>query len=230
VELITVAVVTGASSIIVTGALNLFYPDAQRQWYINVPTGVQRIIDINSISLFLTFLPYILGTFLVYSLVQGIVHRLQDNEQFKADQPFDLINDLLNYRRILQFFLNVSGALLSMVPLIVVAIRSVVISIDPEFGEVFPVTYVIFGGLTYTMLLLFIYFPAYFELSIAGQKIRDALCPLDSMDNLKDTIEKRKALDSLLQTEMNFTANLKSGILTLGPLISSLLVFLGIRL
>lgn len=229
-ELVFIAIASGVATVLVTAAGYWLYPEVQSQWDRNVPRGVDRIIDINSVSLFVVFLPYMLGMFLVYSIVRETALRIQDKKQFKQVKPFNLINDLLTYRKMVQSLLTISGMLLSMVPLIVVSIRSVLIVIDPAFGKIYPVTYVVFQGLTYTLLLLFIYFPAYLELSIAGQHVRDILCPLDSMDNLKDTIDKRKALDGLLQTEVSFTSNLRSGILTLGPLISSLLVFLGIKL
>ena len=165
----------------------------------------------------------------MYSVVREASSRIQDTTEFKNNLSIAVIDDLCTYRKILQILLVVCGVLLSMIPLIVVAIRSVLITIDPKFGAMFPVTYVIFQGLSFTLLLLFIYFPIYLELAIAGQQVRDILCPLDSIDTLKNTLEKRKALDDLLQTEINFTTNLKSGILTLGPLVSSLFVLLGIN-
>ena len=230
VKLLVVAILLVIYTFLVQGSLLRIYPEAQNQWNINVPAGVQRIIDINSVSLFFVFLPYILGMFLVYSVVREETLRIQDTTEFKNNLSYAVVDNLRNYRKILQVLLVVCGLLLSMVPLIVVAIRSVLIAIDPKFGAIYPVTYVIFQGLSFTLLLLFVYFPIYLELSIAGQRVRDILCPLDSVDNLKNTLEKRKALGDLLQTEINFATNLKSGILTLGPLISSLLVLLGIKL
>jgi hypothetical protein len=229
-KLLGIALLIALSSFIVTESLNQFYPEAQGQWNADVPIGIQQIININSTLLFLVFLPYLLGMYLIYSVVRNISLKIQDVEQFKKSQSFDVINDLMVYRKMLQVFLIISGALLSMIPLIVIAIRSDLIVAFPGFESIFPVTYVIFGGLTFTLILLFIYVPAYLELSIVGQQVRDTLCPLESIDTLKDTIEKRKVLDNLLQTEINFTANLKSSVPALGPLISSLLVLLGIKL
>jgi hypothetical protein len=230
VQLLVVVILLVGSTVLVQGSLTRIYPEAQSQWNLDVPAGVQRIININSASLFLVFLPYILGMFLVYSVVREVSLTIQDTTEFKNSLSFAVIDDLRTYRKMLQVLLVVCGVLLSMIPLIVVAIRSVLITIDPKFGAIFPVTYVIFQGLSFTLLLLFIYFPIYLELAIAGQNVRDILCPLDSVDNLKNTLEKRKAVDDLLQTEINFATNLKSGILTLGPLISSLFVLLGIKL
>jgi len=228
-QLLVVVTIIAVSSYIVFQSLNLFNPDTQRRINADLPNGVKLITAINSACLFLVILPNILGMSLVNAVVREISPRIQDADQFKTDLSFSLINDLLTYRKVLQIFLVISGALLSMIPLIVVALRSVLITIDSQLGKIYPVSYVIFEGLIFTLLLLFIYVPAYLELSIVGQQLRDALYPLDSLDDLKDTLEKRKALDNLLQTEISLTSNLKSGILTLGPLVSSLLVLLGIK-
>ena len=229
VQLLVAVIIIAVSSYVVFQALNQFNPDAQSRWNAGVPNGVKLIININSASLLLVVLPYVLGMSLVNSVVREISSRLQDPNQFKKDLSFSFINDLLSYRKVLQIFLVISGALLSMIPLIVVALRSVLITIDSQLGKIYPVSIVIFEGLTFTLLLLFIYVPAYLELSIVGQQLRDVLYPLNSLDDLKDTLEKRKTLDNLLQTEISLTTNLKSGILTLGPLVSSLLVLLGIK-
>lgn len=229
VKLLVIAIILAASSTIVNLSGYQLNPEAQSRWSLDMPNGVSRIILINSVSLFLVFLPYLLGMVLVNSVVRDLRLSIRTTHQFPKDQAFDFINDLLTYRKLLQVFLIVSGVLLSMVPLIIVALRSVLIRIDSGFGNIYPVTNVTFQGLMFTLLLLLIYSPAYLELSVTGQQVRDILCPLKSSDDLKNTLEKRKALDDLLQTEVSFTSNLKSGILTLGPLIASLLAFLGIK-
>jgi hypothetical protein len=217
------------SSYLSSQALYQFSPDAQGHWNAKVPNSAQFVIDINTVCLFLVILPYMLSMFLLHSVIRGLSSKIQNASQVKTDLSFRVINDLLAYRKMLQTMLIISGALLSMVPLIMVALRSILISIDPNFAEIYPVTYVIFTGLIFTLLLLFIYVPAYLELSMVGGQLRDVLYPLHSLNDLKDTLDKRKILDDLLQTQVSLTANLKSGILTFGPLVSSLLVLLGIK-
>jgi hypothetical protein len=233
-KLLIVVVVIGVSAFVVFRSLNQFNPAAQDLWNKGLPGGetgwMNQIVNINTACLFLVFVPYVLGMVLVNLVVREVNQRIQDTTRFKTDLSFSIVNDLLIYRKVLQTFLVISGVLLSMIPLIVVALRSVLITIVPGFGEIYPVTYVIFEGLTFTLILLFIYFPAYWELSAVGQQLRDMLCPLSSLDDLKDTLEKRRALDDLLQTQMGFVDHLKNSILTFGPLISSFLVFLGIRI
>lgn len=216
-------------SYLASQALYQFSPDAQGHWNANVPKSLQFVIGMNTLCLFLVLLPYILSIFLLHSVIRGISAKIQNTSPLKTDLSFSIINDLLTQRKILQILLIICGALLSMVPLIMVALRSILITIDPDFAEIYPVTYVILTGLACTLLLLFIYVPAYLELSIAGQQLRDVLYPLNSLSDLKDTLDKRRTLDDLLQTQISLTANLKSGILTFGPLVSSLLVLLGIK-
>jgi len=232
IRLIALVIIIAVISSIVFKSLSQFSPEAQSRWNADVPNGVQLILFINAIYFFLVILPFVMGMFLLSALVREISVRIHDvdSNQSGHDQAFDFINPLLRYRRMLQLFLIVSGIMLSMFPLIIIALRSVITKIDPQIDNLYPVSYVIFQGLIFTMLLLFIYVPAYLELSVVGRQLRDVLCPLDSLSDLKDTVEKRKTLDNLLQTEGSFATNLRSSLLPLSPLISSLLVLLGIKL
>ena len=97
-------------------------------------------------------------------------------------------------------------------------------------GQVFPIELVIIYGLFYTFLLLLLYVPTHLALNDASRALRDRLCPLDTLSNLKDTLDKRKALDELLQTNLGLGQNLRAGIFTLAPLVTSLLAsILGIE-
>lgn len=228
--IVMVIIITAVSSYMAFRSLSQFNPEAQSRWNADVPDGVKLILIINAVYFFLVILPYIMGMFLLNSLVRGISTSIQGIPPSEHDQAFHFINHLLLYRRMLQLFLMVSGVLLSLYPLVIIALRSILIAIDPEIGKLYPVSYVIFQALIFTMLLVFIYAPTYIDLSVVGRQLREVLCPLHSLDNLKDTVEKRKTLDNLLQTEGSFGANLRSSILPLSPLISSLLVLLGIKL
>jgi hypothetical protein len=231
-RLLATGMIIAIISYIVFQSLSQFSPEAQSRWLANVPEGVQLILGIHSVYFFIVILPYVLGISLVNSIIREISIKIRDldNNQSQHDQAFGFISHVLIYRRMLQLFLIVAGIMLSMFPLIAIALRSVLIAIDPQMDKFYPVSYVIFQGLLFTMLLLFIYVPTYLDLSVVGRQIRDVLCPLSSLNDLKDTVEKRKTLDHLLQTEGSFATNLRSSLLPLSPLISSLLVLLGIRI
>jgi hypothetical protein len=231
IKIIALVIIIAVIASIVFESLSQFSPEAQSRWNAVVPNGVQFILFVNAIYFFLVILPFVLGIFLLSALIREIGIRIHEIEIDKStsDQAFPFINHLLLYRRMLQLFLIVSGIMLSMFPLIIIALRSILITIDPQIDNLYPVSYVIFQGLIFTMLLLFMYVPTYLELTVVGRQLRDALYPLSSLNDLKDTVEKRKTLDNLLRTEGSFTTNLSSSILTLSPLISTLLVLLGIK-
>jgi hypothetical protein len=230
-RLIALVIIIAIVSAIVFKSLSQFSPEAQSRWNAVVPNRVQLILFINAIYFFIVILPFVLGIFLLNALVREISTKIREVETDKAayNAAFPFINHLILYRRMLQLFLIVSGIMLSMFPLIIIALRSILITIDPQIDNLYPVSYVIFQSLIFTMLLLFMYVPTYLELTVVVRQLRDVLCPLNSLNDLKDTAEKRKTLDNLLRTEGSFTTNLSSSILTLSPLISTLLVLFGIK-
>lgn len=232
VRLATVVMVIAVISYADFKSLSQFSPEAQSRWNADVPNGVQLILMINSVYFLFAILPYILGMFLLSALIRNISAKIEepDTNTPELDQAFSLINPLLLYRRLLQLFLLVSGIMLSLLPLSIIELRSILIKIDPPISDLYPASYAIFQGLIFTMFLLFIYVPTYLELTIVGRHLRDLLCPLCCLNNLKETVEKRKTLDNLLQTEGSFITNVSSSVLTLSPLISSLLVLLGIKI
>jgi hypothetical protein len=231
-RLATVVLVIAVISYADLKSLNQFSPEAQSRWDADVPNGVQLILLINAIYFLFAILPYLLGMFLLSTLTRNIGTKIQDTDAttLASSQLVGLTSPLLLYRRLLQLFLLVSGIMLSLFPLSIIELRSILIEIDPRIGSLYPASYAIFQSLIFTMLLLFIYVPAYLELTVVGRRFRDVIYPLCSLDTLKDTMEKRKSLDNLLQTEGTFITNLSSSMLTLSPLISSLLVLLGIKI
>jgi len=116
------------------------------------------------------------------------------------------------------------GAILSMIPITTAGLRANLIAAYPQIEPIYPVSYVIIYGLVFTLLLLLVYLPTHLTLAQASRELRDSLCPLNSLSTLKDTVERRKSLDEILQTNIGLTQNLKSGLVTLAPLISSLVV------
>jgi hypothetical protein len=230
-RLIVLVMIIAVISYVIFKSLGQFNPEAQTRWNMDVPEGVQHILLIHSIYFLIAILPYLLGMFLLSALIREIgvcIHEI-DIDKSEADLAVQFINPLLLYRRMLQLFLLVSGIMLSMFPLVYMVVRSIIITIDPPMGNLYSASYVIFQGLIFSMLLLFIYVPAFLELTVVGRHLREVLCPLNSLNNLRETVEKRKILDNLLQTEGSFVTNLGSTVLTLSPLISSFLVLLGVK-
>lgn len=179
---------------------------------------------------FIVVLPAGLGMILIYSNVQDEFVKIQAAEQ-NENQLFSLLGELQAYRGILQILLTMSGIILSMIPIITAGLRAVLIEAYPEVEKIYPTSYVIIYGLLFTSLLLLIYIPTHIILSEAGRKLRDSLCPLNSLDALVTVVEKRKSLDELLQINVGMIQNLKSGFFTLTPLVSSLVVsLLGINI
>jgi hypothetical protein len=233
IRLIMLVMIIAVMSYVIFKSLGQFNPEAQARWNVDVPEGVQRILLIHSIYFLIAILPYLLGMFILSALIREIgvcIHQIDiDINKSEAESAVQFINPLLLYRRMLQLFLLVSGIMLSMFPLVYIVVRSIIITIDPPMGNLYPASYVIFQGLIFSMLLLFIYVPAFLELTVVGRHLREVLCPLNSLSNLRDTVEKRKILDNLLQTEGSFITNVGSSILTLSPLISSFLILLGVK-
>jgi hypothetical protein len=154
--------------------------------------------------------------------------RLKSVQEIGIDQEqtFSIIDELIELRRSLQNHLMIAGLILSMIPLVTAGLRSVMIAIDEKNQEFFPITIVIVYGLAFTSLLVYIYVPAHLSLTECSRKVRDTLCPINSLDKLEDTLKKRKALDDLLQTNIGIGQNLKSGVATLAPLVTGLIVSL----
>jgi hypothetical protein len=179
---------------------------------------------------FLAVLPAALSMLLIHSSIQEIFVKIKTTTQNES-RSLALINELQTYRDTLQGLLTMVGAILSMIPITSAGLRANLIAANPQIEQIYPISYVIMYGLVFTLLLLLIYIPTHLTLSQAGRELRDSLCPLNSLSTLKDTLEKRKSLDELLQTNIGLTQNLKSGIVTLAPLVSSLVVsLLGIKI
>jgi hypothetical protein len=168
--------------------------------------------------------------FLINFIVRESAAEMQNMIRYKKSQAMTMINHLLAYGKMLHVLLIVSGILLGLVPLAGAALRSVLVIVDPGLDKLLPVTAIIFWGVGFTLLLLLFYFPTRLGLSIVGEQLRDTLFPLNSPNTFKETLDKRDVFDALVRTRFNISTDLSSGILTLLPLISSLLGFLGIKL
>lgn len=187
-----------------------------------VPRGHSTRMSILALYTFLTALPALLGIILVHSGAQEVSQKIE-NAGNDANSLFPLINEMLSLRSILQNYLAILGVVLSMIPINTAGLRAILIALDPNNEQAFPVTYVITYGLIFTLILLLIYIPAHLALSETSRKLRDRLHPLGSVESLKSDLEQRKALDELLQTNIGIAQNLKAGLITLAPLVASLI-------
>lgn len=187
-----------------------------------VPRGHSIRILILSAYTFVTALPALLGIILIHGGTQELSQKIEDSAETQ-EQLFPLINEVLFLRGTLQNYLAILGLILSLIPINTAGLRSILVALDPNNDHAFPVTNVILYGLTFTIILLLIYIPAHLALSETSRKLRNRLCPLGSLDSLTKDLERRKALDELLQTNISVTQNLKTGLIALAPLVTSLI-------
>lgn len=179
---------------------------------------------------FLAILPAALTMILLHSSAHEIFMQVELSK-LSESQLLDLVREMQIHRSVLQSSLILAGTLLSMIPLISAGTRNNLIAINPQIEQDYPISYVIIFGLIFTIMLLLVYVPTHIALSEASRNLRDNIYPLNSVSELKETIEKRKSLDELLQTNVGATQNLKSGVVTMAPLVSSLVVsLLGINI
>ncbi|HLF91016.1 MAG TPA: hypothetical protein VI451_18880 [Anaerolineales bacterium] len=180
--------------------------------------------------IYLMLLPLILTMILIHTDAQDLSSQIETAGQ-DENRLFVLIQELLINRNLLQNALLIAGIIMSMVPIATAGLRAALIAVNPQNEQKLPITAVIIYGLVFTILLIFIYAPTHFAVLETSRKLRDHLSPMGSIATLKDTVEKRKLLDEMLQTNVGITQNLRAGIATLSPLVTSLIVsVLGINI
>jgi len=195
-----------------------------------VPRGHGERMTFMYAYAFLTTLPALLGMALIHILARHLSEKIESAGRTES-QLFPLIAELLPCRTLLQNYLTIVGIILSLIPITTAGLRTILIALDPQNEQSFPITNAILFGLVFTIFLLLVYVPAHLALTETSRKLRDRLCPLDSLATLKEDMEQRKALDDLLQTNIGIAQNLKAGFITLSPLIASLIAgVLGINI
>ena len=190
-----------------------------------LPQGHEGRMIFIYIYTFLTVLPVLLGMIVIYGGAKELAKKIEGVGKIE-NKLFPLIDDLNAFRGLLQNYLALLGIIFSMIPINTAGLRAILIAVNPNNEQAFPITYVILFGLIFSFILLLIYIPAHLALTETSRKLRDRLCPLHSLASLKPDIEQRKILDELLQTNISITENLKTGLITLAPLASSLLTSL----
>jgi hypothetical protein len=167
----------------------------------------------------LAILPAIVGICLIRDAVRSMLTALE-SANTETDK-IKLVRQSIHYRRLLQQYLTILGAIIGLATLATGTMRNVNIAAGRPESE-YPLIIVFAYGLYYTMILALIYTPAHLSLADAGHRLRDRIFPLDSLESLKDDDEKRNKLDEILQLNLNTAQNLRGGIAILAPLLSSL--------
>lgn len=206
-------------------ALLLFLTAARTQVFnpsLYTPRGHGSRITIIYMFTFITALPALLGMMLLHTASHKMSTRINLTDQAQAGL-FSLIEELRSFRSLLQAYLLILGIILSMSSITTAGLRALFVALKVATDQNFPISYAIMFGLIFSIILLLIYFPTHMALTETGIKLRDRLCPLDSLDVLKQAVDKRKELDQLLQINISVLDNLKTGFVTLLPFATSIL-------
>jgi len=163
---------------------------------------------------------------LISLLLFGRAYELTEKiPLLEGDEPrlFEIAYQLLRYRNLLQNSLLVIGIIVSAVPIVTALLRSAIIELDKTetVATMWPMIYPIMYGLLFTTVLLLFYAPTHLMLTQAGQKLRDELCPIHDLSDMDKNMKRRRDLDEWLQINLSLAQNLKAGIITLAPLITS---------
>ena len=127
----------------------------------------------------------------------------------------------MRYRGLLQTYLLIAGIVVSIIPVAMASLRTILIAVGIVAEKDYPITVVLVYGLFFTAILILFYVPTHLLLTDTSRKLRDQLGPINSLPSLTESLEKRKALDEWLETNRGLTQNLKAGIVALAPLVSS---------
>jgi hypothetical protein len=197
----------------------------RRSIQFNFPEGHSWRITFMTLYAAITVLPIILGMLLIQTRVHN---KSAEIEAAKQDQArlFEIARELLRYRHILQTSLLIAGVMVSILPVATGALRSILVVLGQANDNNFPMTLIAVYGLFYTSILIVFYAPVHLLLAETSRKLRDELCPIDDLAALEVNLKKREALDEWLETNNGLSQNLRTGVVTLFPLITSLVVSL----
>lgn len=131
--------------------------------------------------------------------------------------------------RILRF-LSIAGAVIGLAVLAAGALRKATV---PRFvaDDSFPQEGVVLYGAFFTGLLLLVYAPAHVALRRFGARIRDHYFPLSRMptpesDAFRGWLDRRTALESILQLNVSPSQQLQASLFILAPLLSAVITTL----
>lgn len=169
----------------------------------------------------LSSLPALLGILSIHTATQKISNMIDFPDQTKK-KLFDLRDNLLRYRSLLQLYLLIVGIILSMASITGIGYRAIFVGLEAEGIEYFPVSHALIFGLFFTIFLLLVYVPVHLTLTETSRKLRDAICPITSIETLQEVMPLRKQLDEMLQINVDMMDSFKHGFMTLAPFVSSL--------
>ena len=170
----------------------------------------------------LSSLPALLGILSIHTATQKISTKIDFPNQTKKEL-FNLRGNLLEYRSLLQVYLLIAGIILSLASITGVGYRAIFVGLKADGIENFPVSHALIFGLFFTVLLLLVYIPVHLTLTETCRKLRDAICPITSIETLQEVMHLRKQLDEMLQINVDIMSSFKHGFMALAPFVSSLL-------
>jgi hypothetical protein len=141
----------------------------------------------------------------------------------------DIVAAIRARTRILRF-LSIAGAVIGLAVLAAGALRKAAV---PRFvpDDTFPQEGVMMYGAFFTGLLLLVYAPAHVAVRRFGARVRDHYFPLLGMptpdsDAFKGWLDRRAALESLLQLNVSPSQQLQASLFILAPLLSAVITTL----
>ena len=160
--------------------------------------------------------------------VHAIARQLQPSGG-RGDHPPPSARLYLSLQDHLQAFLWTLGVIISLGTL---ALGLAVQALNQEPGPPDVPSHVVWAyGLYFTAVLALSYGPTYIALMSVGRSIRDTItgdAPVDP-SKVEDWLRRRQDLGGLLQLSQGPLSNIKSAILVVSPLLSSLLTMAGFK-
>ncbi len=223
-EIVTMLFLATVFFLLFMGAVNVAINSMRAGTPFNFPEGHSWRIQFLTLYAAITALPNVLGMLLIYV----DVHAKAGEIEYAKDETklFEIAHKLLEYRHILQTSLLALGVIVSILPVATAALRSILMVLEQANDNNYPTSLMAVYGLFYTALLITFYAPAHLIIVETSRKLRDKLCPIDNLTLLEDNLKKRNALDEWLETNIGLAQNLRTGIVTLSPLVASLVVSL----
>jgi len=158
----------------------------------------------------------------------GLIYRKLDHtkdlEGGDGKPPEESVKRLIDLRQRLEQLLLAAGTIIGAATLATGGLRSALIAYRESNRELFPKEYVLLYGLIYSMFLAAVYVPVHLKLQSRARELRERLLPFKKgeSESWASWHSNRKALDELLQLQVNPVTGLFNGISILSPLAGSI--------